>query len=191
MDGGVAPLIGEPDPSSHGAPHLSTTDLRDELALHHPSAFAWAVRCSLGDRAEAEDVLHHAYCKVLEGKARFDGRSAFRTWLFGVIRVTARERRRWEWLGATRLERWWRESPRANGADAGGEGDDRVAALVAALQRLSPRQQEVLHLVFYQGLTIQEASGVMGMPVGTARTHYERGKSRLRGLLSRPEGARG
>jgi RNA polymerase sigma-70 factor (ECF subfamily) len=37
--------------------------------------------------------------------------------------------------------------------------------------------------VFYQNLTIQEAADVLGMTVGTARTHYERGKSRLRDLL--------
>ena len=58
-----------------------------------------------------------------------------------------------------------------------------------ALSRLSKRQQEVLHLVFYQNLTIQEAANVLAMPVGTARTHYERGKSRLRELLARSEEA--
>ena len=38
-------------------------------------------------------------------------------------------------------------------------------------------------LVFYQELTIQEAAEVLALPVGTARTHYERGKARLRQML--------
>jgi RNA polymerase sigma-70 factor (ECF subfamily) len=41
----------------------------------------------------------------------------------------------------------------------------------------------VLHLVFYQDLSIAEAADVMDVGLGTARTHYERGKARLRQLL--------
>jgi RNA polymerase sigma-70 factor (ECF subfamily) len=54
---------------------------------------------------------------------------------------------------------------------------------VAALNTLSPRQREVLHLVFYQDLTIAAAADVLGVSVGAARVHYERGKAQLRRLL--------
>jgi len=39
-----------------------------------------------------------SYLKILEGRARHAGGSAFKTWLFGVIRMTAREQRRRAWL---------------------------------------------------------------------------------------------
>ena len=156
-------------------------DLRDELARAHAQAYAWAVRCCREDRAEAEDVLHEAYMKVLDGRARFEGRSSFKTWLLGVVRHTAREHVRRGWLRVMRLERWWHEREAVSVESAGDDG--RVGELRTALSRLSRRQQEVLHLVFYQNLTINEAAAVLTMPVGTARTHYERGKSRLRELL--------
>lgn len=131
-------------------------------------------------------MLHQAYCKVLDGDARFEQKSSFRTWLFGVVQRTAREQERSAWLRLNRLERWWRIS---TGRDSAAtippdDEDERVAGLQTALARLSKRQQEVLHLVFYQELTIQEAADVLAMPVGTARTHYERGKARLRQLLN-------
>ncbi len=142
------------------------------------------MRCCRGNRDDAEDALHLAYCKVLDGRASFSGQSSFKTWFFGVVRRTAQEQARWRWLTLQRLERWWggrTDDPVAPVPDT--DVDARVAALRSALTQLSPRQQEVLHLVFYQELTIQDAADVLAMPVGTARTHYERGKARLRRLL--------
>jgi len=62
--------------------------LERELDQLHPAAFGWALACCAGDRAAAEDALQASYLKILEGRARFDGRARFRTWLFSVVRYT-------------------------------------------------------------------------------------------------------
>src|SRR3989454_6647418 len=120
-------------------------------------------------------------------RARFDGRSSFRTFVFGVIVWTAREARR-----RSALRRWLPLASMVVGPEGvDGRPDpatalaraDETARLVRALGRLSARQRQVLHLVFYEDLTIAEAAAVAGVSVGTARTHYERGKAALKKLL--------
>ena len=127
--------------------------------------------------------MQATYLKIVDGRARFGGRSAFRTWLFGVIRRTAAEERRRRAIG--RFLPLSRFNGRDPGADPAAElaRAESTARLVEALRRLPPRQRELLHLVFYQDLSIAEAADVLGVSLGTARTHYERGKARLRGLL--------
>ena len=132
-----------------------------------------------------------AYVKVLDGSARFDERSSFKTFLFGVIRKTAMEQRRAQWRSARRLARWFGARPEpllpAN-AEARTMRSEQARALTAALRRLSGRQREVLHLVFSEDLTIEEAARVLGIATGSARQHYERGKARLRELLPKKAG---
>lgn len=162
---------------------MNSPDLRGQLAAVHPACFGWALACCRGDPARAEDVLQSAYVRVLEGRAVFSERSSFKTWLFGVIRNAAREERRRRLLRRAGLLRY--EAPAAPAVVPARQvvQDESCVRLRAALRRLSARQHEVLHLVFYQELTIEEAARVMGVSLGSARTHYERGKRQLRRRL--------
>jgi RNA polymerase sigma-70 factor (ECF subfamily) len=163
---------------------MQPLDLDAELRRHHVASFGWASSCCDGAAADAEDVLHDAYVRILSGRARFHGRSSFRTWLFGVIRRTAQEARR----AQRRRNTLWGRSEGALAEQTESSHDhleraQEAGMLIDALQHLSERQRQVLHLVFYQDLTIEEAAAVMGVTVGSARTHYQRGKDRLRSRL--------
>lgn len=130
-----------------------------------------------------------SYAKVLNGHVRHAGRSAFKTWWFGVVRVTSHEHRRRTWLRRLRFAPLEEAGERAGLDAAPDEAAARgevVSAVRAALGRLSSRQREVVTLVFIHGLTLEEAASVAGVSPGSAHTHYERGKRRLRELL-RPQ----
>lgn len=167
----------------------------DENPIHqlealHEDTFGWALACCGGDPERARDVLQDSYVKVAAGRAVFGGRSALKTWWFGVVRLTAMEggRRQRRWLAVIRELRESSDFPFA--PDVPTEVGDMIccgpAALRAALKRLPQRQAEVLHLVFYQGLSITEAALVMKVSIGSARRHYDRGKKRLRRELAAP-----
>ncbi len=164
---------------------LPPADLRSQLAALHRESFVWARHCCGGSAGRAEDVLQDAYVKILDGRARFGGRSSFKTWFFSLIRFTALD----EWRRATRdgarlasLE----DAPESatEPLDTALMRDEKHSDLHTALAILPARQQEALTLVFYHDLSIAEAADIMGVTIGTARTHYERGKKQLRDSLT-------
>ncbi len=153
---------------------------------HHAAAYGWAVTCCRGNRTLAEDVLQASYLKVLSRSARFDEESSFRTWLFGVIRNTAREHRRRAVMDELRLDRIFRRRVDASSAEESTGVEVELRHLVrSTLNAVSSRQREVLHLVFYERMTVDEAAVVMGVAAGTARRHYERGKHAMRRRLAK------
>jgi RNA polymerase sigma factor (sigma-70 family) len=164
---------------------MDQTDFRDELEQLHSASFGWALWCCDHRREDAEEVLQTAYLKVLEGAARFNEQSSLRTWFFAVVRRTAWEQRRRRWVRELLLARWLRQPTvaAASEPDEALRNSEESHALRHALKALPTRQREVLHLVFYQELTIEEAARVLSISLGTARTHFERGKARLRTLL--------
>lgn len=175
--------------TSEARSEVTDADLLGDLELMHAKSFGWTLSCCNHRREEAEEVLQTAYLKIVEGTARFNGESSLRTWFFSVIRRTAAEQRRRRWMRSQIFERWVVGQPApaaAPDAEALALQTEGSRTLLDALAALSTRQREVLHLVFYQDLTIDEASRILNISLGTARTHFERGKRELRKALVRP-----
>jgi RNA polymerase sigma-70 factor (ECF subfamily) len=157
---------------------MDRAELERELERLHAASFGWALGCCGRNRDDAEEVLQTVYVKVLDGKARFDGRSSLKTWLFAVIRRTALAHRRTRWIRGLAMLRMPPPDPVVQ------EHSDDAKRLVDALRRLARRQREVLELVFYHDMTIEQAGQALRISVGSARVHYTRGKKRLEALLA-------
>jgi RNA polymerase sigma-70 factor (ECF subfamily) len=158
-------------------------DLEASLAALHEASFGWARSCCGGDADEGADVLQTCYAKLIAGQAVYSGRSSFRTWLFGVIRLTAMEARRRHQRDLAHPT-WSDDLDDAPSADTSLVEAEQTATLQEGLRQLPDRQREVVHLVFYQGLSVADAANVMELSVGSARVHYDRAKKRLRTLLA-------
>ena len=154
---------------------------------HHADNFGWTLACCAWDRDSAEDVLQEAYLRVLDGRARFGGKSSAKTWFFAVIKRVASDVKRTQTrrsilnlrVLATEVAGTAEQSPMQTAVYA----QESAQQLQSALMLLSVRQREVLHLVFYSELTVEESAQTLQISVGSARTHYQRGKERLAQLL--------
>jgi RNA polymerase sigma-70 factor (ECF subfamily) len=138
--------------------------------------------CCRQDRDAAHDVLHDAYVKILQRRARFQGRSSFKTWLFGVIRVSSQAARRKRLLLGLILD------PISDHPHLAAPACE--PALLATSPRLRQtllalplRQRQVVALVFEHDLTLDEAASVLGVSAGACRKHYDRAKTTLRACV--------
>jgi RNA polymerase sigma-70 factor (ECF subfamily) len=168
---------------------MDNEDLRAQLERHHVDAFGWALHLCRSNPQDAANLLQTAYVNILSRQSMFSQRASFKTWLFTVIRKTAADLRRREWLrrvlpitdAEADTEHQLDRQPRP---DQWVDASEQTASLRQALARLPARQGEVLDLVFYHDLSIAEAATVMRVSIGSARRHYERAKQRMRRYLT-------
>jgi RNA polymerase sigma-70 factor (ECF subfamily) len=160
---------------------MQHNSITSELEHHHKDCYGWALHCCYKDRELAQEVLQVSYLKMLERQNAFRSMSAFKTWAFTVIKNTAidalRKRKK-----ESKLIRNDNELP-DDGYDGGfeKESEQKITRVLfmEALSRLSDRQREVLQLVFYHDLSLNQAAEVLKISQGSVRKHYDRAKKTL------------
>ncbi len=155
---------------------MDRNKLEQLLKANHADAFRWASQCCHYNPHDAEEVLQITYLKIADGKARFNDKAAFKTWLFAVVRNTALDylHRR------VKFENLEQVQFLANDETVPERQEYR-----RLLALLPDRQRQVLLLVFYHDMTLAEVALITGLHIGTVRTHYSRGKTALRTLIKK------
>ena len=162
------------DDALQNNPHVSRLALQ-EL---HAALYGWALsRCDY-DMAMAEDLMQQAYVEVLSGRARFDNKSALKTFVFGVVQNLARSQLRKVAI-RLRIVRNHSAELQQNERTEADEYSEENEPIWQAVQELPARQRDITELVFCRDMTIEEASAVMGVSLGTGRVHYDRAKKAL------------
>ncbi|MGZ3417255.1 MAG: sigma-70 family RNA polymerase sigma factor [Polyangiales bacterium] len=138
----------------------------------------------LGDRREAEDLLHDVFLEVWRQAEAYEAsRGTVRAWL--LVRLRSRAIDRKKSAGATRVvavdpERLLEERDPAS--DDPAFGPDR-AALRVALASLPEDQRTVLELGYFEGLSSSEIAARIDAPIGTVKSRVAAALSKLRAGL--------
>jgi RNA polymerase sigma-70 factor (ECF subfamily) len=146
---------------------------------HRARALAIARRI-LGDRDEAEDVVQDVFSKLLSGRARFDGKAAYSTWLYRILVNTSINQ-----LRSRKRRRKLRLAPEPSlTPEQVAVGRECSAQLSGALEQMSPRHQQVVWLREVRGYSYPEIAHLLGVPEGTVKSALNRGRARLAELLA-------
>lgn len=129
----------------------------------------------LRDRAAAEEVTAAAFERAYRKRSRFDpSRGNGRAWLFGIARNAAldelRRRGRQAELSSDPID--------PMSADA--ERSEHRLLLAGALEKLEPRERELVALKFFAGLSNAEIAAVLGISESNAGTKLHRVVTKLR-----------
>lgn len=163
---------------------------------HSRRSFQLAFRV-LGDPGLAADVVQEVFLTVFRKGARFEERAQFSSWLFRVvlnrsIDMRRRERRTSGESGPAPRGRGGEDAgteplaeapdPRP-GPEAAARGEERAAAVRAAIGQLSPKLAEIVALRYPQGLSYEEIGELLDLPPGTVRSRLNRAHAALREIL--------
>ena len=148
---------------------------------YHKLVFCVALRI-VGDSGEAEEVVQSVFLEIFRAAANFDRRKGtLRVWLLQCAYARALNRRRH--LAATHFydsvsldADSFRPSSYPNDSDVA-ELPRLMEELLAAL---SPRRRAVVELTYFEGLTANEISDHLSLPVVVVRHELYRGLAKLR-----------
>lgn len=170
----------------------SDTLLMDRLAADD----AWALRLLVqrhqgmlmnfflrsGAESNAEDLVQETFVRLYRYRKRYRPNAKFTTFLHTLARHVwidlLRKRSRW-----SRLSTAWAASAPTQDDRSAGTAARRMDA-ERLLMELSEEMRSVVVLVFYQGLSHQDAADVLGVPVGTIKSRLFNALNRMREVMN-------
>ncbi|WP_215193295.1 sigma-70 family RNA polymerase sigma factor [Exiguobacterium sp. s95] len=144
--------------------------------------FSFAHRFTNNDRL-SEEVIQEVWMKIWNGRVDFNTeKGKFSSWVLTITRNAA--------LDCLRREK---RQPTIEIEERDGGFDEPVERTVVeretasevreAVQALKPEQQELIELVYFKGLTQQQISDQLELPLGTVKTRIRSAIQALRKLL--------
>lgn len=125
-----------------------------------------------GTKQDAEDIYQEVFYRYLRKHPDFESEEHRKAWL---LRVTVN-------CANKLLTSSWRKRRTDLPEDLPFE-DRRKQELYQELQQLPGKYREVIHLFYYEELSIEEIAGALGRKPSTVRTQLTRAREMLRGMM--------
>lgn len=187
----LAPGTNSPTSGGQSVRSLADADISaafargDDGALHEvylrwsPLVYTIARRKS-GNDADASDITQAVFVAAWQGRQGFDpDAGSLPAWLLGITRRKVAD----HWRQINRVPEPREELPDDAQLDAGIETTVERVLLADELERLGEPQRRILELCFFQDMTHAQVASLLGLPLGTVKSHIRRSLGRLRERL--------
>ena len=181
--------IGRTDADLFGLLQNGQTDLLAVLYDRHASLVYGIALQVLSNTTEAEDLTQDIFLRLTRECSYDPKRGTLRTYLAIFTRSRALDRLRSRTRNQIRSrsldenDKLSDESPIDNASQL-----ERSREVQEALQQLSTKEQEVLRMAYYQGLSQSEIAQQLNIALGTVKSRSRRGLLKLRQTLNNSGG---
>lgn len=148
----------------------------------YAAAMYGVIKKVVNDEAAAEDIMQEVFVKIWQRGAQYSSdKGRLFTWMLHIARNSAIDYLR---------SKKYKESIQTDELDVHTVVSEQVTTpvdhigLKEVLATLKPEQQEVLQLLYFGGLTQEQASEELGVPLGTVKTRARTAVQVLRKLLN-------
>lgn len=152
---------------------------------HHGPLLGYLYRMLSGDRTLAEDLAQETFVKVMQ-QSTYRADRAFKPWLYAIATNIARD-----YFKSAEARRVASPGEMPDVPDESHGPEESVLAgesqreIVTAIALLSVEYRAALLMRFYGGMSLQEISLALGVPLGTVKSRLTTGCRLLRGALAR------
>jgi RNA polymerase sigma-70 factor (ECF subfamily) len=166
----------------------------DQLVLKYEArAYQYAFRLTR-DPEQAGDVVSDAFLRVYSALKNFRGQSAFSTWLYRIVTNCFLDRKKRDKdgnnvsldssvnIGDGEVERQYEDD--SDGPAEIAERNARETAIQDALGSMPEYQRAMLIMYHVEGLSYEEISEALDLPIGTVKSRLNRARVALREQLS-------
>ena len=171
------------------------TDLSfEQIVRDHQTMVFGTLARMIGSRENLDDLAQEVFLRLYKSLPVFRGEALLSTYLYRItVNVAQNEwkRRRRERMSLVSMSdevSGWEERlehPDRNAAEQMEEREFRQT-VEEQLAQLSQVERTVLVLYHQEERSYEEIAAVLGMPIGTVRTHLHRGRKKMReGLMAR------
>ncbi len=161
-------------------PQTQQTETIYEEVIRRNSDMVYRLAYSLvKTRADADDIFQEVFLRYMQNAPAFQWAEHEKAWFLRVTMNCCKNF--WKSPWTRRRVALEREEMEQGGLSC--ELDDDSAALVDAVKQLSKKYRIVIHLFYYEELSIEEIAKLTNAKASTVRTRLTRARRQLRSLL--------
>lgn len=159
-----------------------------ELVKRHQSTIRHSLRqLSNWNEALADDLAQETFIQAYKALGQFNRKAKFSSWLYRIaynqfLQHCRKNQAQKNFAEFEEIDDNEFQAPieLAEDGSSAGQLQEQLAALLAQIE---PERRSVLHLLLYKQYTQQEIATTMGIPLGTVKTHINRGRAALQKRL--------